>query len=442
MHHPLITRLALLALTLMLAFLTGCAQKTVSLIPGEGNHQFPYFKSQTPVWSYNDQIPGPLLRGTQGTRLDVTVTNQLKEPTSVHWHGLRIDNAMDGVPEVTQDPIKPGETFTYRLDLEEAGTFWYHPHFNSGEQLERGLKGPLIVDEVRSQPWSRDLVWMIDDWRMQQNGTIYPHFNIRPDLMHDGRWGNIITVNGKVKPDFDILPGERIRLRLINGANARVLYQSLPGLNPVVIAVDGRPVSNFFPFKDFILSPGNRVDLDITIPKDAGGKTFILEDRFTRSRITLAQFRVKDEKPVTPPIIQPELMTDFIPPELFDGLPVAKTWHLNVVRGGKFGIGWAMNQRLWPNADTADFKIGEPIVLKFVNQSTRLHPMHIHGAFFRVLKINGIKHPEAFTRDTVLVGPRETIEIGLVPEHKGVWMAHCHIQAHAESGMMTTIEVE
>ena len=136
---------------------------SIQLIPQEGSHQFPFFEKPTPVLSYNQQVPGPTIRGKEGSTLSVEVFNRLKESTTVHWHGLRIDNAMDGVPGVTQDPIKPGGRFTYRLKLNEAGTFWYHPHFNAGEQLERGLKGVLIVEESEKLPWSQDLIWLIDD---------------------------------------------------------------------------------------------------------------------------------------------------------------------------------------------------------------------------------------------------------------------------------------
>ena len=262
-----------------------CANPTskVQLIPQAGVHQFPFFDTKTPVWSYNNQIPGPTIRGNEGTTLIVDVFNQLKEPTSIHWHGLRIDNAMDGVPGVTQEPIRPESRFTYRLKLQEAGTYWYHPHFNAGEQLERGLKGVLIVEERTKLPWSQDLVWLLDDWRLQKDGTIFPHFNTHHDLMHDGRWGNVITVNGKVKPEILVSPGERIRLRMVNGANARIFSQSIDGLSAKVIAVDGRPVSRFFDYRHFYLSPGNRVDLDIRIPTDAAGKTFLIFDQKTGS---------------------------------------------------------------------------------------------------------------------------------------------------------------
>lgn len=431
-----------LLLSIMGVATQGFAGPGFELIPQEGSHQFPFFDSPTPVYSYNGMIPGPIIKGKAGSVLVVDVFNQLHEPTSVHWHGLRIDNAMDGVPGVTQAAIEPGGHFEYRLDLQEAGTYWYHPHFNAGEQMERGLKGALIVESRTPLPWSQDIVWLIDDWRLQQDGTIFPNFNTPHDLMHDGRWGNAITINGTVAPELVAVPGQRILLRLINGANARILSTSLDGLPVRVIAVDGRPVSAFFPLTNFILSPGNRIDLDITIPMDAVGKTFFLEDRFTRKPNPLGKITVKDAPPVTPSAFVPPMASGFIPAATFDEIPVAKTWELDAVRGGQFGIGWTMNQRLWPNADTAGFKIGKPVKIAFVNRSNRLHPMHIHGAFFRVLAVNGNPAVEPFTRDTVLVGPRQTITIGLIPAHEGIWLTHCHIQSHAESGMMTTIQVD
>ena len=128
------------------------ASEVIELEAAMGSFKFPFFETETPVWHYNSQIPGPLIRAQQGSTLSVNLTNSLDEPTTIHWHGLRIDNAMDGVPGVTQDPIQPGDSFTYDLELSEAGTFWYHPHFNNSEQLERGLKGVLIVDEKEQQP--------------------------------------------------------------------------------------------------------------------------------------------------------------------------------------------------------------------------------------------------------------------------------------------------
>jgi FtsP/CotA-like multicopper oxidase with cupredoxin domain len=417
------------------------AEQPLKLEAKESNYQFPFFDTLTPVWSYNGRIPGPVIYGKEGTTLEVDFLNKLQEPSSIHWHGLRIDNAMDGVPGVTQDPVKPGENFLYRLKLEDAGTFWYHPHFNSSEQLERGLKGVFIVEETEKQPWSRDLVWLMDDWLLQKDGSIYPKFNTGRDLMHDGRWGNAPTINGKYRPEFTVRPGERIRLRLINGANARIFSPHIEGLSADVIAVDGRPVTQIFPLDQFVLSPGNRIDLDITIPKQVGEKTYIVEDKFNRKPFPLASLKVTQPKSAKTPEFTPPTEPNFIPAQMFEKIKVEKTWDLNAIRGGKFGIGWTMNQKLWPDADKVDYPLGLPQKITFKNSSARLHPMHIHGVFFRVLERNGEKAVEPFTRDTVLVGPRESVTIGFVPEHPGIWLTHCHIQEHAEAGMMTTIDV-
>ena len=438
-----ISRMMILTLILgLLGQLYAYAEQPYKLEAKESSYQFPFFDTPTAVWSYNGRIPGPVIHGEVGTTVVIDFLNNLKEPTSIHWHGLRIDNAMVGVPGVTQDPVGPGENFTYRLKLEDAGTFWYHPHFNSSEQLERGLKGVFIVEEAEKQPWSRDLIWLMDDWLLQEDGKIYPQFNTGRDLMHDGRWGNVATINGKFRPEFTVKPGERILLRLINGSNARIFSPHIEGISADVIAVDGKPVTQIFPFDGFVLSPGNRIDLDIVISEHAGGKIFAVEDRFTRKAFQLAIIKVNQSEPVNSPKFSPPTEENFIPAQMFENVKVAKIWDLNAIRGGKFGIGWTMNQKLWPDADKVDYPLGVPRKISFKNSSSRLHPMHIHGVFFRVLERNGERAIEQFTRDTVLVGPRESVTIGFVPKHPGIWLTHCHIQEHAEAGMMTTIEVK
>ena len=230
-------------------------------------------------------------------------------------------------------------------------------------------------------------------------------------------------------------------MRLINGANARVFRPELAGLPAQVIAVDGRPVTRLFPYQPFYLSPGNRIDLDITVPAGAAGKSFTIGDRFPRKPYPLASIKVSDEKPISPPEFMPLTAADFIPEEIFRDVQISKTWDLNAFRGGDLGIGWGMNEMLWPDADKAGLELGAPQKIVFQNGSSMLHPMHIHGVFFRVLERNGKTAVEPFTRDTVLIGPRETVVIGLVPEHRGIWVAHCHILEHAEAGMMTAIEI-
>ena len=142
---------------------------------------------ETAVWSYHSQVPGPLIRARQGQNLRIEFENKLEEPTTVHWHGLRIPNAMDGVPELTQPPVMPGERFVYEFVPPDAGTFWYHPHLRSDVQLARGLYGALIVDEAEPPQVDRDLLWVLDDWRLKSDGSINDDFGARHDISHEGR---------------------------------------------------------------------------------------------------------------------------------------------------------------------------------------------------------------------------------------------------------------
>jgi FtsP/CotA-like multicopper oxidase with cupredoxin domain len=208
-----------------------------------------------------------------------------------------------------------------------------------------------------------------------------------------------------------------------------------------VIAVDGKPVTQIFPYNGFVLAPGNRIDLDITIPAGAQGHTYLVEDEFTRNRFPLASLKVKEVQPIQTPVLNPPTAEDFLSAELFADATPSKTWDLDAIRGGQYGIEWAMNRLLWPDSDSADIRLGQPQKIVFNNNSSRLHPMHIHGTFFRVLERNGKPEAEPFTRDTVLVSARESVVIGLVPTEPGIWLSHCHIQSHAEAGMMTTVNV-
>lgn len=396
------------------------------------------------VWAYDGQVPGPVLRAKVGQRLRVRFTNRLPQDTTVHWHGVRVPNAMDGAPGVTQPPVRPGEAFVYEFVPKDAGTFWFHPHLRSSEQVERGLFGVLIVEDRDPPPYTRDVVWVVDDWLLGQDGEIDPAFNTPRDLMHDGRWGNVVTVNGRVNEVLEVQPGERIRLRLVNTANGRVFAPDLSGLDAKVIAVDGMYTPEPLSPAGFELSPGNRLDLDVRIPPDAGGRTFPIVDRFTRRPFTLASIRVAGEPVATPEFPSPA--RGRVPQwHAADAVPPTQTFVLNAQRGGPYGIAWTLNGVAY--ADHSQHRgpalpLGRFARLRFTNESYRLHPMHIHGMFFKVLTRDGRPADEPFWRDTALVHPKETIDVGLVPLDPGRWMMHCHILEHAEAGMMTTLEVD
>lgn len=232
------------------------------------------------AWCYGGTVPGPEIRVRQGERLRVVVENALAEETTVHWHGVRVPHAMDGVPHLSQKPIGAGERFVYEFDAVDAGTFWYHPHQRSFEQVERGLYGPLIIEEREPARVDRDVTWVLDDWRLTKSGAISEDFGNRHDIHHNGRVGNTVTINGRVPTTFAVRAGERIRLRLINAANARIFSPDFTGLQPIVIALDGQPVAPHAPDGGLVvLGPAMRADLILDMTGKPGRRVSIF-DRF------------------------------------------------------------------------------------------------------------------------------------------------------------------
>lgn len=404
----------------------------VELIPGY----------KTKVWAYDGSVPGPTIRIRLGQTMRLKFTNSLPQPTTIHWHGVRVPHAMDGVPGVTQSPIEPGERFIYEFTPKDPGTYWFHPHVRGAEQLERGLYGALIVEDAEPAPYDRDIVWILDDWRLIRNAQIDEHFVTGGDISHDGRWGNVPTVNGQLQPTLKAKPGERIRLRLINSANARIFRPDFSGLKASGIAYDGMTASEPFDPTGYDLAPGNRLDLDITIPTAPPAEPIQIVDRFTRQPFVLAEFEIEEGDPITP--------KDFASPAValvpdwrrVTELPVHANMVLSARRGGQYGIEWLINERPWSEHQSLKFKHREIHRLRFVNRSFRLHPMHIHGLFFKVIARNGRPADEPHWRDTVLIWPEEVVDVGVVPLDKGKWLTHCHIQEHAEAGMKTLVEVE
>lgn len=392
------------------------------------------------VWAYDGQVPGPTLRVRLGERMRVVFTNGLPVETTVHWHGVRVPNVMDGAAGVTQPPVPPGGRFVYEFVPKDAGTFWFHPHIRSSEQVERGLFGVLVVEDPSPPPYSRDVVWVVDDWRLARDGQIDPSFNTPHDLAHDGRWGNVVTVNGRTAAELVVRPGERVRLRLVNTANGRVFRLDWAGLDAKIVAVDGMYARAPVDPAGFELSPGNRLDLDVRIPA-MGPDRWVVTDRFTRSQFPVATIRAVGEPVVTPDFPAP---AGAHVPAWREAAVIAPTkeYALTARQGGPFGIEWMLGDD-GPHAHHAGALLRRArfAKLRFTNETYRLHPMHVHGMFFKVLARNGTAVDEPFWRDTALVHARETVDVGTVPLDVGRWMLHCHVLEHQEAGMMTTVEV-
>lgn len=397
--------------------------------------------SSSDVWSYNGQVPGPEIRLTKGETLKINFTNNLPQPTTIHFHGIRVPNAMDGVPGVTQEPIQPGEQFTYEFTPKDAGTFWYHPHVRGSEQVERGLYGVIVVEDPNEPTYDQDQVLVLDDWRLTENGQLDERFNTGHDLMHDGRWGNFITVNGLSNYELQAKAGERLRLRLVNTSNARVYKLGFGDLEAQGFSVDGMLAKEPFTAQGFELAPGNRIDVDVFIPQLSRSKPYVIRDTFTRQPNTLATITLDGNVDTIKDVQTP---TAKIFPDWTSNTKkiIDEEYRLNARRGGPFGIEWTINDKAYPDYDQITLKKGEYNVIRFTNESARLHPMHLHGQFFKVLARNGQQVDEPYLRDTVLIKSKETVDIGLMPLDEGVWASHCHALEHAEAGMMTVVEVK
>jgi FtsP/CotA-like multicopper oxidase with cupredoxin domain len=399
------------------------------------------------VWAYNGRVPGPELRIRLGDTLRVRFTNRLPQATTIHWHGVRVPNAMDGVPHVTQPPVEPGGSFTYEFTPKDAGTFWFHPHVRSSEQVERGLYGVLIVEDPRPPPYTRDVVWVLDDWLLDETRQIFDRFNTPHDLMHDGRWGNFVTVNGRTDSALEARGGERIRLRLLNASNGRIYAPEFAGLDPQIIAVDGLYLARPIPLGRFELAPGNRLDLDITLPAGPQSRALAAVDRFYAERPNhLANVVIDGAAAGAAPSFPSPARARVPTWSAGQEIPPTKEIRIDARRGGSYGIEWTFNGVAFTGHEhhgppLLTLQRGAWVRLRFVNDSFRLHPIHLHGMFFRLLARNGVAVDEPFFRDTVLMHSKETIDIGLVPLDAGKWMMHCHILEHAEAGMMTLFEV-
>src|SRR5215472_6829887 len=285
------------------------AKLAVANLTGEGH-------PDTTVWAYDGTVPGTELRIRHGDPLRIVVNNKLGEDTTVHWHGIRLPNPMDGVPGLTQPPIRPGESFTYEFTPPDAGTFWYHPHADTLQQLGRGLAGPLIVEESEPVPVDRDLLWFIQDWRLDDQGRITPGFGNRMEAGMSGRIGDTVSINGRVPDRLSVKSGERVRLRIVNAALARIIALRFQGHQPVVVAHDGQPCDPHPPEGGrLVLGPAMRADVIIDMI-GVPGRRYAVTDDFYRGlayrllEITYGPGKPHREQSSPPPRLPPNALPE------------------------------------------------------------------------------------------------------------------------------------
>ena len=421
--------------------------------------------AETEVWAYDGAVPAPVIRVKAGERVRRRLVNELPQQTAVHWHGIRIANPMDGAAGMTQAPVEPGGTFEYDFVAPDAGTYWYHSHNRSWEQMARGLHGPLIVEEP--EPWDgadRELILHLDDWRLGPDGAFDgASLGALHDWSHGGRMGNVLTVNGAVEPDIPVRAGERVRLRIINAANARIFALNLGALRPRLVALDGHPVAPR-PLEGegyVVLAPAQRADVVVDMTGEPGDRIPLLW--YTGREPAWAPiggFVHGSERPL------PSRPSDVaaLPMTMRHALDLdgARRVRLDMTGGamgdmttlvvegrertfeelvslrkvwGFNGIGGDMDEPLF-RAER-----GRTVRLRIRNGTRWPHAMHLHGHHFQVLARNGEPTPHRDWRDTVLSEPMEELDIAFDATNPGRWLLHCHMLEHQASGMVTWFEV-
>jgi FtsP/CotA-like multicopper oxidase with cupredoxin domain len=398
---------------------------------------------KTVAWTYNGTVPGPLIRARVGDRVIVNFHNRLPEATTIHWHGVRVPNDMDGAPGMTQSPIESGASFRYEFIVKDAGTYWYHPHVDSSAQVGRGLYGPIVVeDPADPQELGDELVLMLSDIGLTETGDLLPADSGGKfgDLF--GREGAVLLVNGKVRPRLKVRAGKQQRWRIINAARARYYNIRLRDHRFIRLGGDSGFAERSADVYNVLVTPGERADVVFT-PADEPGTHRTLHwlppdrgygSQFARAREDMLLIETVDLPAVAPASIPTEL-------RVIEAIDIAgATEHvMDLTIGlGNNDVIMGINGTPYWDAEPIEAHIGETHVWRLINDTDFAHPFHLHGYFFQVQ--DDTRVPE--WKDTVDVPSKSELRIAIkFDERPGMWMYHCHILDHAEVGMMGHLHV-
>lgn len=419
-----------------------------------------------PAWVYGD-APFPVFRARVNETMRVRLINQLREHTTIHWHGIRVPNAMDGVPYVTQTPVLPGMDFLYEFSPPDPGLFFFHPHCNTAEQFGRGLAGILIVENEFAAAFDDDIFCGLRDWRVDGEGNFLP-FITNEGAGRAGTFGDLRTTNLQIAPDITVPACADIRLRIANLDPTRNGEIGIDGADAFVIAIDGNAVTPF-PFTSWRLGPAMRLELCVRTPSD--GEAFQLLDYFSAQPVPLAGFHARGAElrtgeftPTALPAVripepdianatlhEMELSASAVATQYPDLAPIILPDGRVINLLDSFCTSaetlWAVDGQTWPEQGHENapppilrFARGETAYIEFFNSSRFPHPMHLHGHTFKVLSASELPRPVHWA-DTVLVMPDERVRIAFVADNPGNWMLHCHIIEHQETGMMAWFQV-
>jgi FtsP/CotA-like multicopper oxidase with cupredoxin domain len=366
-------------------------------------------------FTLNGQSPGPSIRAVQGQLVEVRLENaDVAGGVALHWHGLDVPNAMDGVAGVTQDAVLPGSSFTYRFVADQVGTYWYHSHQLSHDQVKRGLLGALVVTPPE-----------VDHDLLDVTALVH---------LYDGRR----TVNGE-DGGIDVAadPGARVRVRIINTDNGPMSVWA-QGSGYRVLAVDGTDVREPELVEDraILVTAGGRADLGFEMPADGSGIRIELGGSAT---VTLGAGTTKAD--------QPEDVVDLLSygapaPPAFDATKPDRTFEYSIGRRpgfveGRPGLWWTINGHMFPDVPMFHVAEGDVVRVRISNSSGQVHPMHLHGHHVLVLSRNGEPATGSpWWVDSLNVADGESYEVAFLADNPGVWMDHCHNLPHAAEGLV------
>jgi multicopper oxidase len=415
------------------------------------------------TWTYGSQVPAREIRLKKGERLRAELTNAMPQDVTVHWHGIALVNDMDGVPDLTQAAVPNGQKFTYDFVVPDAGTYWFHSHV--GTQLDRGLYGPLIIEDPGEKiDYDDELVVVLDDW-IDGTGTdpdqVFENLrktgmkpmapggpDVTPTSPIGADGGDVdypyFVINGRVATDpqvVDYPAGQRIRLRVINAGSDTAFRVAVPNASMRVIQTDGYPVVPV-QANSVILGMGERVDALVTlnesqpvvaVPEGKQGHAQLnMRVNSAPSTANVDDFvaAVRKETPLDTATLSPTPEVTLLakaPDQVFDA-------HLT---GPVNGYTWPVNGKLYdPKTSGVPVKPNQRVRIRFINDSMMFHPFHLHGHTFQVMNGETAKA----RKDTVLVPPKETVTVDFDTNNPGKWISHCHNTYHLEAGMAFFVE--
>ncbi|TFB25008.1 multicopper oxidase family protein [Filobacillus milosensis] len=414
------------------------------------------------AWTYNGKVPGEPLRVTEGDVLKVNLNNELDVPVTIHWHGVVLPNAMDGVPDLTQEAVQPGESITYEFAAEHPGTYWYHSHKQSSIQVDKGLYGSLVVEEKgNNQSEQNEQILILDEWSTdgeRESITNMPGM-MMGSMNGDGeadtkQMYDTYTVNGKsgdsVKP-IVIKEGEKSRFRIIN-AGYQVHKLKFPKDTVKVLAYDAAKTMNQKESYNIVeIAPGERVDLEVTnnqsnpwfvndVTEKEKGKAnvnipIVTDENADYSNVN-PNNNTQGSKIDGTAIGSEQLIFDQTPTDPDVNYVMDLSMGMNMGEGMVFQI----NNEIYPDTPPIQVEEGDIVKVEVKNNGRLNHPMHLHGHRFQVVSKNGKSFKNPMVKDLINVKPGETFEIYFKADNKGEWLFHCHDNNHADRGMITIVD--